>query len=237
MANFVKWLLEKNNKELFKIKRLVFSDSEGNSDTWVVKHLALIMILANTVVFVFLAAMAVFLLPVFILMCILNAPYAFYLWVLELPYFKNKYIKKELLIYEAKLNKEVFYDLRSSPTLILVHVPTTCELFLRKFFTEYNNKYYTYGICTDELICDRSRRRTVHDLYLICKGYYSDVTLNDVLKILIGFVNEGFIGVSKCGDINKYVFKLKDNYTGIYTDRELDFVNGINFKQLMKYYE
>jgi len=237
MANFVKWLLDKNRKEVYSLKRLIFSDGNDGSNIWIVKHLGLLMIVINAWVFVFLAAVSVILLPLFALMIVINAPYSLYLWIKDLPYFKRKYIKESLKRFENELNKMPAYDFRITPTKILVHVPNSYDEFMKQFFVNYSRNYCTYNVSNDKMVCDRFRRRSIQDIYLISKTYFPSITLDDVIQELILLVKTEYLGVSKCSDIHMYVFKKKDDYTGVYTDKELEFMSGVNFKQLMKYYE
>lgn len=232
MANFIVDFLEWNRKTHDRAKRIVI---DQDNDHWVIKHLGFLpltlTVLACTLLFI--AAIVTY--PIFLLKMIINAPYVFYLWIINQSLWRDWYIKRQILKYEKYLNSKPTYDLRTSPNSILIHVPNDLNEFLRHFFKEYNNKYITYQ--GSNIICKQNRRRSVEDIYLICKNYLPDVTLDDVLRNLVSLIDEDFLSTSKCSDINRYVFALKGPYAGLYVEKELDFMNGVNFKQLIEYYE
>lgn len=84
----------------------------------------------------------------------------------------------------------------------------TLKEFLINFFTEYNNEYQTIYKDTKELQTDVGKRRSLGDIFLICKYYYPDVTLKEVVKILYNdlFADIERFRSSACSMIKKRVF-------------------------------
>lgn len=77
--------------------------------------------------------------------------------------------------------------------------------FIYRFITFLNNNYNTYKK-EDVLICRAGRRRSLGDIFLICKTYYPDCTIEDVVKVLINLCETQKIAGSRCLDIHKFVF-------------------------------
>lgn len=77
--------------------------------------------------------------------------------------------------------------------------------FVNYFIISLNNRYYTYKK-EDVLVCRSHKRRSLGDIFLICKTYYPDCTIEDVLKVLINLCETQKIAGSRCSDIHKFVF-------------------------------
>jgi len=79
--------------------------------------------------------------------------------------------------------------------------------FIYNFILDFNYKYYTYDL-NNYTICAPGKRRSLGDIYLICKYYYPDCTIEEVLKILIKHLKNNTTDIkgSYCYDIQKYVF-------------------------------
>jgi len=90
---------------------------------------------------------------------------------------------------------------------IKINDPTIYN-FLLNFFNNYNNNYYTLNKNNKE-VCDLTRRRSLGDIFLICKYYFPNCTIFDVFKNLLKLSSNNLICYNKCSTINKYVF-----YTG-----------------------
>lgn len=80
--------------------------------------------------------------------------------------------------------------------------------FLINFFTQYNNENKTIYKDSKEVQTDVGKRRSLGDIFLICKYYYPKATLKEVVEILY---NDLFNDVprfrsSSCSQIKKRVF-------------------------------
>lgn len=64
------------------------------------------------------------------------------------------------------------------------NLPATLEEFLQKFFVTYNNEHPTIYVESKKEQTSVSRRRSLGDIFLICKYYYPECTLKDVVQIL-----------------------------------------------------
>jgi len=107
--------------------------------------------------------------------------------------------------------------------------------FLLKFFKEYNDVYKTYNK-SNKIVCNTGKRRSLGDLYLICKNYFPNCTTYQVFKELIKLSNNNKISYSRCSTINKYVF-----YENIYNHNDSSsnshveyFDSKIMFYELLK---
>lgn len=109
------------------------------------------------------------------------------------------------------------------------------ELFIRRFIAYYKDDYCTYEVGTNDFICGTDKRRSVHDIYLISRNYYKDITINDVLKILVNLRNNNQIRGSYCTTICKYVYHISSNYRDDNDSTEYGY--GIKFKDLINAYK
>lgn len=85
----------------------------------------------------------------------------------------------------------------------------TLEEFIRAFFTKYNNEKATYIFKkdkSDELFCDVGRRRSLQDLYKICKYYYPDCKLREIKEILNYWMQEKTLRCTFCSQVLKEVY-------------------------------
>lgn len=110
------------------------------------------------------------------------------------------------------------------------------EDFILVFFKKYNNECNTLNI-HGRHICDTNRRRSLHDIYLITKYYYPEVTFIDIIKTILSLLKIGIICGSYCSTVNKYVFYTisisnHNNFESI-----LEYTNKITFNDLKKYIE
>lgn len=83
------------------------------------------------------------------------------------------------------------------------------ESFLVKFFTEWNNEKNTIYADDKSIQTDMEKRRSLGDIYMICKYYFPDMTLKELFHLLYNklfdLVNEGF-RTSHCNTIHKRVW-------------------------------
>ena len=80
--------------------------------------------------------------------------------------------------------------------------------FISTFLMDWNNTRKTIYVDNKEMQTDIGKRRSLGDIYMICKYYYHACTLKDVLKILYIDLSkhDGFVN-SKCDDIHKRVWR------------------------------
>ena len=116
-----------------------------------------------------------------------------------------------------KLEKEILdsypYPLFLTNNTFSVRMVVTSEAsleeFIKDFLVSYNNILITaielqkdkYSIHTKE-----GKRRSLGDIYLICRSYFPDVPLRDVLKCLCSITNTQGFRSSYCYQINKRVW-------------------------------
>jgi hypothetical protein len=240
MANFIIKILEKNREHVESLKDSVVSRNGFFLNEWAYDNLGIIVALYTVFVLIFIALFAIFMLPISIVMISINACYKGFKAIRGSYYFYRKHIRESIKEYEASLNKKNTYFLCDKGDLndwTCIVLESQLEEFLIKFFNHYNSTYDTYEMNTNECVCTRYRRRSIGDLYLICKSYFPDTNLDEVIICLIKLVNDNVIAVSKCSDIKRYVFVKKDTYTGNYQNKEVEFISGVNFEQLTAYYE
>jgi len=128
--------------------------------------------------------------------------------------------------YNDLIPKSKFYYLKG-----YTHSNDSLETFIYKFITLYKDHYPTIEVGNDEYICGTGRRRSAHDIYLICKNYYEGITIDDVLKILVNLRNTNQIRGSYCTTICKYVYHISSNYRD--DNDNTEYSNGIKFKDLI----
>jgi len=94
--------------------------------------------------------------------------------------------------------------------------------FLQYFFTLYNHECATFNSKTGKQQCDQGRRRSLIDLYRICKYYYPLVTIKDVKEALwnLPFGMQVFI----CPDVRRRVHRreMPSNHHGAITYNNAD---------------
>jgi len=115
------------------------------------------------------------------------------------------------------------------------HQNISLERFIHKFISVYNDIYPTYEVGDNYYICDTGRRRSAHDIYLICKNYYEGITIDDVLTILVNLRNDNIIKGSYCTNICIYVYHNTSNHRN--DNDNTEYGNGIKFKDLINAYK
>jgi len=103
--------------------------------------------------------------------------------------------------------------------------------FLYKFFTDYNEERCTINAKTREEHCDVGRRRSLNDIYRICRYYY-DCTLPEVVRVLHKELLKmgGFVS-SYCHCINKRVYYYDPNRQNEIYDRQRGDQYGLTWEQ------
>lgn len=100
------------------------------------------------------------------------------------------------------------------------NLPETLEEFLQRFFVTYNNEHPTIYVESKREQTPVSRRRSLGDVFLICKYYYPSCNLNDVVKILFKTFPAKLKGFrsSYCHTINKRVFYYAQGADALFQD-------------------
>ncbi len=105
--------------------------------------------------------------------------------------------------------KEVEEALRRKHKIVIngyKHVSTMpLRAFLRKYITEIALRTPTMKT-GGKVQCEAGRRRSLQDLYIICKQYYPEVTLKEVMLTLMDLVEAGVITPGFCSQIKHEVF-------------------------------
>lgn len=197
--------------------------SVGNADT-------LGELFLNTIV-VFLGSLMIFSysLILFIPVCISLLCEFIYIKV-NITYSKKHTLKVINKYYEDLIPKNKYYYLKGYN-----NTDESLEKFIRRFVIYYKDDYCTYEVGTNDFICGTDKRRSAHDIYLISRNYYKDVTINDVLKILVNLRNTNQIRGSYCTTICKYVYHISSNYRDDNDSTEYGY--GIKFKDLINAYK
>lgn len=151
---------------------------------------------------------------------------------------KAKCVKEMISRYQKTLDRTYPYKLANaidnSNLDYYVKHNFSLDNFVRFFLFSLNNQYSTYSR-SNELICGPGRRRSLGDIYLICKCYYPTCTLEDVLSELITLVRTDRLSITWCGTINKCVFTYQSNTQAI--DCRLEYSIDYKFRDLMETYE
>jgi len=155
-------------------------------------------------------------------------------------------IKKE--IYRRKEEKRRLKLLKNIPNLILEYGNNLekrtlgtykfenykhkknikLEDFMFDYFFKLNSSQHTLD-WRGLIQCEENKRRSLSDIYLICKTYYPDCNILQILQILIALYYTRKICFQKCNQIGKYVFFPR--YVSSYVnDREyVDFIENHAF--------
>jgi len=108
------------------------------------------------------------------------------------------------------------------------------KTFIKRFILCYNLDYLTVRVFDDQIVCGRRKRRSLGDIYLLCRSYYPSCTLEEVLIILITLCEKGTIFGSYCNQINKYVFHVSSN---LYRrESDVEYSDKIIFRDLVDVY-
>ena len=132
--------------------------------------------------------------------------------------------------YEKKLLKDAnYYHLGK----FVLNRELDLKTFIKNFIREYNSYYNTYHDL--RFICDKNKRRSLGDIFLICRCYFPTCTLKEVLGYLIELLENGKIYGSYCSTINKYVFHYQTNI--YYNNQPVEYDENLQFIHFVNYYE
>lgn len=82
----------------------------------------------------------------------------------------------------------------------------TLEQFIVKFFTKFNLEKDTIFVNTLEVQTSHGKRRSLGDIYMICKYYYPDVTVEEIAKIIYTNLRTHRLRSSFCYNVKKRVW-------------------------------
>lgn len=96
-----------------------------------------------------------------------------------------------------------------------VNPTQSLDSFLTNFFLTYNNRYNTYYVNSNRSQTPAGRRRSLGDIFMICKTYYPTCNLHDVIKALYVTLPAASgtrnLGSLICSQINKRVWWMYTN--------------------------
>lgn len=111
----------------------------------------------------------------------------------------------------------------------------TLKQFIHTLVRQYNYKYDTVFVKNEystRVQCFSGKRRSLGDIYLICKHYYPNCKIEEVLSILINLLQNKEIYGSYCSTIHKYVFHLSSNFTK--TNCEVEYCEEYYFSDFVE---
>jgi len=98
----------------------------------------------------------------------------------------------------------------------------TLQEFLIRFFQEWNLEKNTIYVDDSAVQTAPNKRRSLGDIYMICKYYYPNCTLNEVLNLLYNviptIITRGY-RTSYCFTINKRVWYYSENASNTVADQ------------------
>lgn len=112
------------------------------------------------------------------------------------------------------------------------------KLFIRHDFFRINREFSTVRVEPGEELykqCRTDRRRSVGDIYCICKYYYPECTPVDVIETLTKMLNNGEIGGLFCPDVQKYVYTNRDG--SFREDVRVEYSSRLLYKDVHEFYK
>lgn len=109
----------------------------------------------------------------------------------------------------------------------------TLQRFLERFFQDWNEDRNTIYVDDSSVQTEMGRRRSLGDIYMICKYYYPTCTLNEVLNLLYNVLPtsmpDGF-RTSYCNTILKRVWYFDENQSTNQLDKTRNDEFGNNYQ-------
>lgn len=210
------------------IRRLASNLPDGQEEDDHLTIFANIFILLGVIIFAF-CAIVICIIP-FLILLLVDYIYTVVVKIKVEDISKNKVRSVINNYYNQLIPKNKYYYLKGYHYNNL-----TLETFIYNFIIMYNYIYNTYQVGDDDWICGTGRRRSAHDIYLICKNYYPDTTFDEVLTILVNLRNKNKIKGSYCNTICRYVYHNTSNHRD--DNDQTEYQSGIKFKDLITAYK
>ena len=90
---------------------------------------------------------------------------------------------------------------------------TNLKSFLKQFLSSYNFTLKTVYVSNGQVQCDVARRRSLGDIFMICKNYFPECNLHEVIQLLYVDLPEEMsnLGSIICSTIHKRVWYIYGN--------------------------
>lgn len=112
------------------------------------------------------------------------------------------------------------------------NLPDNLKAFLKEFFKNYNNEHPTIYVTSKSEQTSVGRRRSLGDIFKICKYYYPDCNLQDVVTLLFTTlpkeVTNGF-RCSYCHTIKKRVWYYDEGSKNYFEDNKDEYGNSVEY--------
>lgn len=123
-------------------------------------------------------------------------------------------IEKEILENVPPIRLQGYYISR---------LPKTLHEFLYQFFHKLNEEHDTIYVSNRELQTEANMRRSLGDIFMICKYYFKKCKLIDVLKILYSDLFEEGWRTSYCFEVKKRMWYYdEEDDSGIFDKNKED---------------
>lgn len=135
---------------------------------------------------------------------------------------KDKFKKLEQKIIESYDGELTLSTANGLFRLEIDSSKVTLSEFIHSFLYHYNN---TFPTCdkNKKVTTPTGKRRSLGDIYMICRSYFPDVTLKDVLRVLCFITESRGYRSSYCYQINKRVwYYSKTKMNAVYDKNKTD---------------
>lgn len=114
-------------------------------------------------------------------------------------------VKKTVNDYIHKHTYDNIFTLHIKRHKFIPDHDMSIDMFVKNFLLAYRNVYST-DRNGDPYYCTCYRRRSLTDIYGLCKNYYPNCTIDEVVMILIKLLDEKIIVGSYCTTTHLFVF-------------------------------
>lgn len=153
---------------------------------------------------------------------------------------ETRYKKKQIIETRRLVENHGNRLLEKNPKYYLEGYNHNCEnhpmaKFIKDFIVIGRHVYFTTDIKDGKTVCDTGRRRSLGDIFLICRSYYPQCTIHGVLEVLVQLLESREIYGCYCNTINKYVFHRDSD---VYRRHDkVEYNPNINFKNVIDAYK
>jgi len=130
-----------------------------------------------------------------------------------------------------ELNKQEYYTLHNYKH----NDKKSINEFIYDFLYYHRCSYKTISK-KNEYICGTWCRRSLGDIYLICRYYYPGCKIEEVLSIIINLIDNRQIGCSWCSQTRKMMFHADDGQRYIGKQHPTEYGTGFQFRDVMNTY-